>query len=329
MRSVRIAAALLALGAACFAQTPPAVEPIPTVVTVTGEALPLSTTSASVTVVSRETIANSHAENVGDILRQVPFLFLTQSGGRGGLTTVTLRGGKPNFTLVMIDGIPVNDISDTLGGSFDFATLSTGNVDRIEIVRGPLSSVYGSEAVDGVINIISRTGEGKPSLDVGGFGGNFGAGEGHVDSSGQIGKLSYSSSGSYFRIGEQTGNDPFHQVTFGFHSQAPLGAKKTLETTFRYQGTHADGFPPNGGGPEFSILRDPQHARTAQIVGGLVFRQEATRWWTYTLNFDVFNRDRFSMPPSRRSIRFPRNKPATRSAAIATACRTCFLSVPA
>src|ERR1019366_1640527 len=98
--------------------------------------MPLSAVPSSVVVLSRETIENSRAENVGDVLRQVPFLFLTRAGGAGGLTTVTLRGGKPNFTLVMLDGIPVNDISDTLGGSFDFAALSTSNVDHIEIVRG-------------------------------------------------------------------------------------------------------------------------------------------------------------------------------------------------
>jgi vitamin B12 transporter len=62
-----------------------------------------------------------------------------------GLTTVTIRGGKPNFTLVMIDGIPVNDITHLLGVSFDLSALPIGNIERIEIVRGPLSSVYGSQ----------------------------------------------------------------------------------------------------------------------------------------------------------------------------------------
>src|SRR5580658_3092951 len=104
----------------CLAQAPPATSPLtvePTVITVTGQAMPLSAASASVTVITRQEIEDSHADNVGDVLRQVPFLFLTQSGGQGGLTTVTIRGGKPNFTLVMYDGIPINDISNTLGGS--------------------------------------------------------------------------------------------------------------------------------------------------------------------------------------------------------------------
>ena len=86
--------------------------PIPrenVVVTVTGEALPISASSASVTVLSKQLIQESAAANAADLLRQVPFLYLSQAGGRGGLTTVTLRGAKPNLVLVMIDGVPVTD----------------------------------------------------------------------------------------------------------------------------------------------------------------------------------------------------------------------------
>ena len=131
----------------------------PTVVTVSAEALPLSASSAAVTILTEEFIRGSHAGNMMDLLRQVPFLYLSQTGGRGGLTTVTIRGGDPNFTLVMVDGIPVNDPTNILGGSFDFSTLSVENIKQIEIVRGPMSALYGSESVGGVINIITRGGE--------------------------------------------------------------------------------------------------------------------------------------------------------------------------
>jgi outer membrane cobalamin receptor len=77
-----------------------------TVITVSAEAIPVSATSASVTIVPREVIQNSHTELVSDLLRQQPFLYLTQTGSRGGLTTITLRGAKPNLVLVMVDGIP-------------------------------------------------------------------------------------------------------------------------------------------------------------------------------------------------------------------------------
>src|SRR5215208_4531831 len=139
-------------------------EQEPTVITVTGRAMPISASAASVTVMTRRLIEESHASDAAELLRQVPFLFLTQSGSRGGLATVTVRGGKPNFTLVMVDGIPVNDITNVLGGSYDFSAMSTDNIEQVEIVRGPLSSIYGSDAVAGVINIISRHGAGSPTL---------------------------------------------------------------------------------------------------------------------------------------------------------------------
>jgi len=289
----------------------------PTVVTVTGEAMPLSAAPASVVVLSRETIENSRAGNVGDVLRQVPFLFLTRSGGAGGLTTVTLRGGKPNFTLVMLDGIPVNDISDTLGGSFDFATLSTGNIDHIEIVRGPLSSVYGSEAVGGVINIISRTGHGSPTLEFRGSAGNFGAGEAQVGSSGSAGNVDYGVTGSFFRIGEQIGKDSFRLGTVALHSKWTLAPNKILQAVMQYRNSEAQGFPPNGGGPEYSILRDPQHTTARQLVGGLVFRHQVNQRWLYSLSFDVFDRQQDlaspaildKVPPTFRSV--PSNESTT------------------
>ena len=74
----------------------------PTVVTVSAEALPLSASSAAVTILTEEFIRGSHAGNMMDLLRQVPFLYLSQTGGRGGLTTVTIRGGDPNFTFCLL-----------------------------------------------------------------------------------------------------------------------------------------------------------------------------------------------------------------------------------
>ncbi|MDE2758084.1 MAG: TonB-dependent receptor plug domain-containing protein, partial [Acidobacteriota bacterium] len=160
-------AVILLLAAEGLCQNPPpaqspSIQPDPIVVTVSAEAIPLSASSASVTILTRDFVENSRAESMADLLRQVPFLYLSQTGGRGGLTTVSLRGGESNFTLVMIDGVPVNDTTNLLGGAVDFSTLSTDNVERIEIVRGPMSSLYGSEGIGGVINILTRGGGDEP-----------------------------------------------------------------------------------------------------------------------------------------------------------------------
>src|SRR5258708_961093 len=125
-----------------------------------------SSAPASVTVLDRAYIDNSRASTAADLLRAAPFLQIAQSGAPGGLTTITIRGGKPNFTLVMIDGIPVNDITNLLGGSFDLSSMPVDNIEQVEIVRGPLSSVYGSDAIGGVINFISRKGAKPHSLHI-------------------------------------------------------------------------------------------------------------------------------------------------------------------
>jgi outer membrane cobalamin receptor len=92
-------------------------------VVVTGSAYPseLSKSTGSVTVITEEDIENSHAVSVGEVLEQVPGLYVDQPASRGGVTSVYIRGGDPNFTLVLIDGVKVNDPTNSRGGSFDFS----------------------------------------------------------------------------------------------------------------------------------------------------------------------------------------------------------------
>ncbi|HEY4087607.1 MAG TPA: TonB-dependent receptor plug domain-containing protein, partial [Bryobacteraceae bacterium] len=164
----RLGRILAGLGmAAClaFTQTPQPDNAAPTVVTVTAQGMPVSEVPASVTVLSRDYIESSHADNAADLLRAAPFLQIAQTGAGGGLTTVSIRGAQSNFTLVMIDGIPVNDSTNLLGGAFDLTTLPVSNIEQVEIVRGPLSSIYGSDAIGGVINFISRKGAKKSLIE--------------------------------------------------------------------------------------------------------------------------------------------------------------------
>jgi len=282
--------------AICWAQPVP--QPEPTVVTVTGQATPVSATSASVVVLPRQAIEDGHAENVTDLLRQLPFLFLAQSGARGGLTTITLRGGKPNFTVVMFDGIPINDITNVLGGSYDFSTMSADSIEQVEIVRGPLSSVYGSDAVAGVINIIPRRGEGEPSFEVGGALGNFLTRDVSASVFGKIKNFDYSLTGSSLDIGEQVKKDPYALRTLGLSSHLTLGHDKILRFVGRYQNAEASGFPPGGGGPEFSILQNAQSVHTIEVVTGAGWQQQVNRAWLYGLQFDVFDRTQNSNIPA-------------------------------
>ena len=165
MRRVVLAPLFGIVAVAPIAAQTPVVEADPLVVTISTLPFPLSVAPGSVTVIDRQAIEASRAATLEDLLRATPFVDLSRTGGRGGLSTVTLRGGDPNFTLVLLDGVPVNDPTNLLGGSFDFSTLSVDNVERVEIVRGPLSSRYGSEAMAGVIHILSRRGRSDSGLN--------------------------------------------------------------------------------------------------------------------------------------------------------------------
>jgi len=268
------------------------------VVTVSSEPIPVSATTASLTVVTHEQIRQSGATTVSDILRQVPFLDMQRAGGQGGLTTVFIRGAKENLVMVMIDGIPVNDITNTLGGSFDFSTLSTDNVERIEIVRGPMSSMYGSEAVAGVINVVSRRHEDSPFIEFNAEGGNFATAEFGTSAVGRFKMFDYSLGGSYMTVGEQIGLDKYDLGTVAFNSTADLGQQRLLQFTFRYQNRESAGYAEGSGGPEYALLKEAEQDHSGELVGGVTYQAQWKPWWTYNLDFDAFHRGDHNFTPA-------------------------------
>jgi outer membrane cobalamin receptor len=268
----------------------PVVEVDPVIVTVSPVPFPLSVAPASVTVIERHALEASRAATLEDVLRAAPFVDLSRAGGRGGLTTVTLRGGDPNFTLVLIDGVPVNDPTNLLGGSFDFSTLSVDNIERVEIVRGPLSSRYGSEAMAGVIHIISRRGRGDPGWGAEAAAGSFGAREGRLWARGSRGILAASGSASWVRVDEQVESDPYRLATVSLSSDL-AGRLGEARITSRIHHLDSDGFPDNGGGPRFSILRDPRRTVARELVLGLEARRAIREGWNLVANADAYRRE--------------------------------------
>ncbi|HVY20097.1 MAG TPA: TonB-dependent receptor [Bauldia sp.] len=134
---------------------------------------PRDQVGSSVTVVGRQAIARTSATTVAQLLRTVPGVTVIESGGAGGNTEVRLRGAETGHTVVLIDGVRVNDASSARG-DFDFTLLSLNDVERVEILRGPQSAIYGSDAMGGVVNIITRRQTRKPSLTATVEGGSYG-----------------------------------------------------------------------------------------------------------------------------------------------------------
>ncbi len=141
------------------------------VVTASRNPTPLSRVGSSVTVIDRSDIEARQTLFVTDLLRQVPGLGVSQNGNLGALTQVRMRGAEGNHTLVLIDGVEAND--PVSGAEFDFGQLLTTNIDRIEILRGPQSALYGADSIGGVVNIITR-GAAQPALTMNLAGGNLG-----------------------------------------------------------------------------------------------------------------------------------------------------------
>jgi outer membrane receptor protein involved in Fe transport len=230
---------------------------------------------SSLSVLKRSDIQERGAQSVLEVLRDVPGVAVNEAGRRGGATGVFIRGGNSNYNLVMIDGIQVNQF----GGDFDFAPLPTDGVERVEIVRGPQSALYGSNAVTGVINIVTRQGEGPPHFTMLAEGGSFTTRRFATGGSGLLGGLSWAYNLSRLDTGGVVPNDGFRnqsaflslgysrsprrRVNFHFFGNAndagspgpfgsdPLGVFPGIDLTSRnkqnlvgYQGSYSEQFTP-------------------------------------------------------------------------------------
>src|SRR5581483_2512459 len=151
---------------------------------------------SDVTVIPASDLKNAQQRMLSTALREVPALDVNQTGGLGGLTSVFMRGANSGQTLVLIDGVIVNDPISTDRG-FDFANLTTDNVERVEVLRGPQSVLYGSDAIGGVINVITHRGQGDPHATLTLEGGSFATYRGSAGVSGGSDLVNYSFGASH------------------------------------------------------------------------------------------------------------------------------------
>lgn len=152
--------------------------------------LPLARAADSVSVITGAELEAAQIETVADALRDVPGLTVSRNGGRGSVTSLFPRGGESDYTLVLVDGIKAN----TFGGGYDFSTLATTGVERVEVVRGPQSALFGSDAIGAVVQVITKRG-GSPRVEVSTEGGSFGTARLTAGTWGSRGAWSWGASG--------------------------------------------------------------------------------------------------------------------------------------
>lgn len=160
-----------------------------------GQGVPANQLGSSATVLDEETLAQRQTRIVSDVLRDVPGLAVNRTGAIGGLTQIRVRGAEGNHVLMLVDGI---EVADPYYGEYDFGTLIADPAARIEILRGQQSSLYGSDAIGGVINYITLSGREAPGLSARLEGGSFGTVNGSVRAARAYDNVDYALSASYY-----------------------------------------------------------------------------------------------------------------------------------
>src|SRR6266702_520235 len=195
-RAHALSLALLAVvPVVCFAQetsptpSPSEAEAEQVVVSATRFDIPLDQSPASVSVITSEDLEQKQIERVSNALREVPGLSIVQTGTAGQLTSIFTRGLRSEHTQVLLDGIPINQ---GLQGAFNFADLTTEDIDRIEVVRGAQSTLYGPRALAGVIQIFTKQGTGTPGVLLAAEGGSYDTFREWTQSDGKIDGFDYS-----------------------------------------------------------------------------------------------------------------------------------------
>ncbi len=215
-------------------------------VTVTATRIPVSSNAlaSSITVLQGADLHAQGIRNVLDALRTVPGLNIVQGGSFGAATSLFLRGGESDYVQVLVDGVPVNDP----GGSYNLANLTTTNVERIEVLRGPASVLYGSDATVGVVQIITKRGQGPFRVSAGANAGTYGSVGFDVDVSGATDRTRYSIGIERFFTGGayDFNNDFDNAVVSGRFDVRPNDATD-LSLTLRYQDSEFH-FPTDGSG---------------------------------------------------------------------------------
>lgn len=264
---------------------------VETVVSATRTPIPVEQVTSSVEVITGDELKRRKVKTVVDALRLSPGLAVFSSGGPGTLATVRIRGANSNQTLVLIDGAVANSPTT---GEFDFANLTIDNIERIEILRGAQSMLWGADAMGGVINIITKRGRGAPTFngyaEYGSFvsireGGRVGGQKGPLDFAVALSRWDFTGfSAVNYRRGASE-RDAFRN----WQGSARLGAKLPtdgrLEFDFRWMNGAVDFDDGSTAGP-FDVFKAKQSTR--QFVFSGKYEQPVTEWWNQTLTLARF-----------------------------------------
>lgn len=264
----------------------------------------LGESPASAYVISATDMLRAQRVTIFDALRSSPGVTVAQTGRRGGITSLFVRGGESDYTKVLIDGVPVNDA----GGSFDFSDFTTDNAARVELVRGAQSAIYGSDAMTGVLQFITHRGSTPtPEFEFAGEGGSFGFNRQFARLSGVAGPFDYSYSFTHLRTDGRDRNDDYLNRV----ASANIGYRLTSRTQFRFTGRSENssvGVP----GATAILFPDPdERARRRRIVASVKVDDQTTARWHQSLTFAFAESNYNSFDPVAQDLTKPNTPPDT------------------
>ena len=290
----------LALVASTVAHAEPEPKTLPeTVVSANLVALPAKEVGSTVTVISGEELERRQIRIVSDALRDVPGVSVSRTGPAGQFTQVRIRGNEGNHTKVFIDGVEANDPSGD--AEFNFAHLLAADVERIEVVRGPQSALYGSDAIGGVINVITK--RGKRGLAASGYleAGSFGTNSGNLALSGGGNNYRFAASGSFLntqgvnisRFGSET--DDYHNKTLNLSGSVDATDNLALSVNGTYIDNQVQSDPQDFtfGGPFEGLFVDGDQQRNGDQFYGRAQGKLQTfgGQWEHILGVNYTNTD--------------------------------------
>ena len=283
---------VLAAGGAAAAPAPGMED-----VLVTGTFSPRPTLTASVSVLDARQIAALNKTTVADLLKALPGLLVEEQGGPGGLSAVSVRGGEANFTLVLVDGVEVNDPTNSRGGSFDLANLDPNTIERIEVVRGAQSAIYGSDAVAGVINIITWRPQEGHRQDARAEWGEDDYADYGASALGSVGNLSYAVELGTRDDGEPVAGSGRESDSANLRLGWQPAASQQVGISYRFLDGDRETYPEQSGGPELAVDDALDESAYTQQVYSLDWKARVSPDWQSAVTSSRFHaEDDFTSP---------------------------------
>jgi vitamin B12 transporter len=252
------------------------------VVSASAEPATIENTAALVNIVTREEIDQRGEIWLTPLTLGIPGMSFSQLGPLGGSTTFFLDGGNSNYTKVLIDGVPVNQP----GGLVDFSNFSLDGIDKIEVVHGATSVLYGSDAMTGVMQIFTHRGNTRqPVLELTADGGTFGTGRGSGQWSGTLGAFDYSAGAAYFDSDGQGPDNYFRDTTLWGNLGWKFSDTDTLRLTLRNSSSDAGQPGQTALGPSF--FTPGQHTGLHDFASGLTWDFKTGNWQHQIIGFEA------------------------------------------